>query len=122
MINHDPVKHCPVYKSEGCAHVDGMFCNMSTCSSLKKPSSAEVDTLVALVEEGPLWDGDVPSKTGRDALIVRGEAVRIMVKGNEGYTAATYAGREAYKALFGPTPGVAADTTHEATVNRKAQL
>lgn len=29
---------------------------------------AELDTLVALVEQGPLWDGDLPSKTGRDCL------------------------------------------------------
>ncbi len=26
-----PVKHCLVYKSVGCAHVDGMLCDMSTC-------------------------------------------------------------------------------------------
>lgn len=26
----DPVKHCEVYKKEGCAHVDGPLCNMST--------------------------------------------------------------------------------------------
>lgn len=28
-------------------------------------TGAEKDTLIALVEQGPLWDGDVPSKTGR---------------------------------------------------------
>ena len=27
----DPVKHCMVYKAVGCAHVDGMLCNMKTC-------------------------------------------------------------------------------------------
>ena len=27
----DPVKHCNVYRSVGCAHVDGMLCNMRTC-------------------------------------------------------------------------------------------
>ena len=37
---------------------------------------AELDTLIALVEQGPLWDGDLPSKTGRDCLIERGLAVR----------------------------------------------
>ena len=32
----DPVKHCDVYKKEGCAHVDGMLCNMKTCDILSK--------------------------------------------------------------------------------------
>jgi hypothetical protein len=27
----DPVLHCNVYKTVGCAHVDGMLCNMKTC-------------------------------------------------------------------------------------------
>lgn len=27
----DPVRHCEVYKSEGCAHVDGFLCDMATC-------------------------------------------------------------------------------------------
>jgi hypothetical protein len=27
----DPVRHCKVYKTVGCAHVDGMLCNMKTC-------------------------------------------------------------------------------------------
>ena len=27
----DPVKNCLVYRAVGCAHVDGMLCNMRTC-------------------------------------------------------------------------------------------
>jgi hypothetical protein len=27
----DPVKHCKLYKSEGCAHVDGFLCVYDTC-------------------------------------------------------------------------------------------
>lgn len=27
----DPVKRCEVYKSEGCAHVDGLLCNIKDC-------------------------------------------------------------------------------------------
>ena len=38
-------------------------------------TGAEIDTLVALVESGPVWDGDVPSKNGRDTLIARGLGV-----------------------------------------------
>lgn len=27
----DPVRHCNVYKTVGCAHVDGPLCHMQTC-------------------------------------------------------------------------------------------
>lgn len=86
-------------------------------STLKPLNSAESDTLVALVERGPLWDGDVPSKAGRDSLLSQGLAVRVIVKGEDGWQAATYAGRDAYKAMY-PGPDGPADTIHEAKVNR----
>ena len=79
------------------------------------------DTLVALVEGGPLWDGDVPSKSQRDELIRKGLAVRIVHCGEDGYTAATYAGRDAYKAHFGTSLGGKADTIKEARANRLAR-
>jgi len=59
------------------------------------------DTLIALIERGPLWDGDVPSKIERDTLINQGLAVRVVVKGSDGYTAATYRGRDAYNQHYG---------------------
>lgn len=31
LRNSDPVYNCPVYKNEGCAHVDGPFCIPSDC-------------------------------------------------------------------------------------------
>ena len=80
-------------------------------------TGAEKDTLIALVEQGPLWDGDVPSKHGRDLLLEQGLAVRVVVKGEDGWQAATYAGRDAYKSLF-PGPDGAADTIKEAKINR----
>ena len=83
-------------------------------------SGAEVETLIALVECGPLWDGDVPSKSGRDGLIQRGRAVRIVVKGADGYQAATYAGRDVYKSRYPGADGPA-DTRKEAHVNRVAK-
>lgn len=64
-------------------------------------SGAALDTLIALVEEGPLWDGDLPSKRGRTELLDLGMAVCIVVKGQDGYQAATYAGRVAYCEHFG---------------------
>lgn len=86
---------------------------------LEALTGAEIDTLIALVEQGPLWDGDVPSKAGRDGLINKGLAVRIVANGQDGFQAATYAGRDAYKARY---PGVdgEADTMSEAKANRKA--
>lgn len=29
--NSDPVKHCPVYKEDGCAFVDSFMCNFPHC-------------------------------------------------------------------------------------------
>ncbi len=85
------------------------------------PSGACIDTLVALVENGPLLDGDVPSKAGRNDLIEMGLAVRVVVKLEDGFTAATYAGRDVYKQLFGTSLGGDADTMAEARANRIAK-
>ena len=64
-------------------------------------TGGQLDTLVALVENGPCWDGDVPSKAARDELIDQGLAIRVVVKGENGYTAATYTGRDTYCKHFG---------------------
>ena len=41
----DPVKGCPVYKNEGCSHVDGYLCDYPDCHIMKaymmKPMSTE---------------------------------------------------------------------------------
>lgn len=78
---------------------------------------AAIDTLVALVERGPLGDGDVPSKTGRNVLCEMGLACRIVVNGEDGYQAATYAGAAAYREHFGES-----DYIKEATAFRKAKV
>lgn len=72
-----------------------------------------LDTLIAMVERGPLWDGNVPSKRGRDELIQWGLAARVVVNGEDGYTAATYEGSRAFCARYG------ADTLGEAMKARK---
>lgn len=59
------------------------------------------DTLLALAKDGPCWDGDVPSKSGRDDLIEHGLAMRVVAKGQEGYTALTYKGRDFFKNYMG---------------------
>lgn len=79
-------------------------------------TGAEIDTLHALVLRGPLWDGDVPSKTGRDSLIAKGLAVRVIVDARDGFTAATYAGRDVFKARYPGADGPA-DTIAEARAN-----
>lgn len=84
----------------------------------KPLSSAERETLDALVVVGPLWDGDVPSKSGRDDLIDRGYAVRVVVKLEDGYTAATYAGRDAWTAMYPDLDGQPAGALNEANLNR----
>lgn len=57
------------------------------------------DTLRALHARGPLWDGDIPSKTGRDALIELDLATKVVVKGEEGFNACTLLGAEMLRIL-----------------------
>jgi hypothetical protein len=59
------------------------------------------DSLLALAKNGPCWDGDVPSKSGRDDLIDHGLAVRVIVKGEQGFTALTYAGCDFFTRYMG---------------------
>lgn len=80
-------------------------------------TGGQIDTLVALVENGPCWDGDVPSKSARDELIDLGLAIRVVVKGEDGHTAATYAGRDVYCKHFGNM-----DTIAQSKAYRKTKL
>jgi len=48
---------------------------------------------------GPVWDGDVISKSYRDALLSYGLAIRVCVKSEQGYTGLTYFGGTVTKAL-----------------------
>ena len=84
-------------------------------------SKGLIEALVQLVEDGPTWDGDVVNKTYRNELIKREYAVRIIVKGEEGYTAANCAGRDLYKKIFCELDGTPAPTMKEAKVNRLAK-
>lgn len=36
VVKPDPVKHCPIYKKEGCAHVDGPLCDIDKCNPTSK--------------------------------------------------------------------------------------
>jgi len=62
-------------------------------------SGAARDTLICLCRKGPTWDGDVPSKSGRDELLTKRLAAKIVLaKCEEGYQAATYLGAKVWKA------------------------
>lgn len=72
------------------------------------------ETIIALVENGPLDDGDIPSKAARDELIHRGFATKAIVNQQEAGNLATYRGRDLYKQL------VDAPTMKEAIAKRQA--
>lgn len=88
-------------------------------------SSAARDTLVALTELGPLEDGCVPSKRGRNELFclkVLGYLPVVcsaVIKGEQGYQVATYVGSDLYKAIYLEDP--ASSTIAEATAMRLAK-
>jgi len=61
-------------------------------------SGAAKDTLRCLCIKGPTWDGDVPSKSGRDELLEKKLAAKICLANCEqGYQAATYLGSHVWK-------------------------
>lgn len=53
-------------------------------------NSGQREVLKQLLFQGPVWDGNVPSKAARDDLIGYGLATRCCFLGEQGYTAATY--------------------------------
>lgn len=59
---------------------------------------ATIDTLRALIEVGPVWDGDLPSKAGRNTLVELGLAAKCVCKGRQGFQVATYRGWSVYHA------------------------
>jgi hypothetical protein len=73
-----------------------------------------LDTLIGLIERGPLGAGDVPSKQGRATLYEYGLAASVVVDGEDGYAAATQAGVAAFCHRYG------AGTLTEAIAARKA--
>jgi hypothetical protein len=74
-----------------------------------------LDTLIAVCEKGPLFDGDVPSKRERDVLLEHGYIAKVSVNGEQGYNAATYKGNHLYCRYYG------ASTMKEAHATRIAR-
>lgn len=76
-------------------------------------TGAEIDTLVALVERGPLRDGDIPSKAGRNGLHSLHYAAQVIINQDTSYFwVATTKGLEWYLNKFG------ADNIQDARFNR----
>lgn len=57
------------------------------------------DTLYGMFLNGPLCDGDVPSKQERDRLLGKDYCSKVVVKGGDGFNACTYKGQRLYKCL-----------------------
>lgn len=56
----------------------------------------ELEELVNIVHNGPVFAGDVISHQTKDALFKMGLVTRVVVKGVEGYIGATAQGYNAY--------------------------
>lgn len=73
--------------------------NIKLIIRVQDMGSGERDTIRAAFRHGPLYDGDVPSKSSRDALVKDGFIVKVVVKGEDGFNACTYKGRMVYRIL-----------------------
>ena len=62
-------------------------------------NGVERDCIRAGYNHGPLFDGDVPSKSGRDSLLEKGYMSKVVVKGEDGYNACTHKGAWAHRLL-----------------------
>ena len=62
-------------------------------------TSAERDCIRASFQNGPLFDGDVPSKSARDSLVNRGYMTKVVVRGEDGYNGCTNKGAWAYRLI-----------------------
>lgn len=59
----------------------------------------ERDTIRAAYRSGPLFSGDLPSKTARDSLVAEGFMVQCVVKGEDGFNACTHKGAWAHRLI-----------------------
>lgn len=62
-------------------------------------NGGERDCIYAAYNHGPLFDGEVPCKSGRNSLIEKGYMSKVVVKGEDGYNACTNKGAWAHRLL-----------------------
>ena len=60
---------------------------------------AHREVLAQLVQDGPVWDGDIITKGALEDLIAWGLATEICVKGAQGYTGANGRGLTVFQAV-----------------------
>lgn len=65
---------------------------INDCMSFDCETSV-TDTLYSMFDNGPLYDGDVPSKQQRDLLLNKDYCSKVIVNGEDGFNACTYKGR-----------------------------
>lgn len=61
-------------------------------------SGGQREVLNQLLHQGPVWDGNIISKSARDDLLEVGLATRCCYMGEQGYTAATYKAYTVFRA------------------------
>ena len=62
-------------------------------------NGGERDCIYAAFRNGPLFDGDVPCKSGRNSLLSKGYMAKVVVRKEDGYNACTNKGAWAYRIL-----------------------
>lgn len=67
--------------------------------NVAKMDGRHLETLDLCHRQGPIWDGDLPSKGIRSDLASVGAIKGVSVKGEQGYNACTYLGYQYLKAL-----------------------
>jgi len=72
-------------------------------------SGVHREVLGQLVERGPVWDGDIISKSARNDLMDWGLATRVCVKGEQGFTGANYRGWAVHWGGMKPFPPMISD-------------
>lgn len=65
-------------------------------SRVQDMTNGERDCIIAAFKQGPLFDGDVPSKRDRDTLMQEGFMVRVAVQGTTGHNGCSSLGCRAY--------------------------
>jgi hypothetical protein len=75
--------------------------DLASWAAWQAMDSGQREVLRQLVFFGPVYDGDIASKSARDTLFPLGLAVRCAHKGDHGYTAATYTAVTVFRAGTG---------------------
>ena len=88
-----------VFGAVGLSTKDELIENLLLIDVAHELSPAAIATLTAAFKAGPLDDGDVPSKSGRDELVAAGLVAKTITKGEWGGNACTYKGAWAFKIL-----------------------